>query len=119
MIKIFKNLVFWAVMSFVSCEGVYAVEELLLPPKTEDYIKILGDIDSVVENALKLFNVPGAALSIVVDDKLIYAQGYGTRSIDENTPVTAETLFPVGSVTKSFTALIIGQLVDEQKISWD
>ncbi|MET4083093.1 CubicO group peptidase (beta-lactamase class C family) [Pedobacter sp. UYP30] len=76
-------------------------------------------IDSVVEKTLKTFDVPGIAVAIVKDGKLIHAKGYGVRSIKTNKPVDENTLFGVASNTKAFTAAALGMLVDEHKITWD
>lgn len=76
-------------------------------------------IDSVVEKTLKTFDVPGIAVAIVKDGKVIHAKGYGVRSIKTNKPVDENTLFGVASNTKAFTAAALGMLVDEHKISWD
>mgnify|MGYP000443875580 CR=1 FL=1 len=77
------------------------------------------DVDAAVEKALKLFNVPGAAVGIVVDDEIIYAKGFGTRKAGLKLPVSEHTLFPIASCTKAFTALILAQLVEENKLAFD
>eukprot|EP00388_Colpodella_angusta_P022408 GDKJ01057283.1.p1 GENE.GDKJ01057283.1~~GDKJ01057283.1.p1 ORF type:complete len:515 (+),score=29.78 GDKJ01057283.1:1551-3095(+) len=76
-------------------------------------------IDSVVEKTLTTFNVPGIAVAVVKDGKVIHAKGYGVRSIKTNLKVDENTLFGVASNTKAFTAAALGILVDEKKITWD
>ena len=76
-------------------------------------------IDSLVNKTLSTFNVPGIALGIVKDGKLIHAKGYGIRSIKGNAKVDENTLFGVASNSKAFTAAALGMLVDEKKITWD
>lgn len=76
-------------------------------------------IDSVVEKTLTTFNVPGIAVAVVKDGKVIHAKGYGIRSIKTNLKVDENTLFGVASNTKAFTAAALGMLVDEKKITWD
>jgi CubicO group peptidase (beta-lactamase class C family) len=76
-------------------------------------------IDSVVEKTLTTFNVPGIAVAVVKDGKVIHAKGYGVRSIKTNKKVDENTLFGVASNTKAFTAAALGILVDEKKITWD
>jgi len=80
---------------------------------------VLAEIDSVVENVLDTFKVPGVAVGIIVDGKILMARGYGYRDLDQKLPVTENTLFGIGSCTKAFTAFILGQLVEEGKIKWD
>ncbi|MFI5451084.1 serine hydrolase domain-containing protein [Pedobacter sp. UC225_61] len=76
-------------------------------------------IDSVAEKTLSTFNVPGIAVAVVKDGKVIHAKGYGVRSIKTNLKVDENTLFGVASNTKAFTAAALGMLVDEKKITWD
>ncbi len=76
-------------------------------------------IDSVVNKTLTTFNVPGIAVGIVKDGKLIHAKGYGVRSIKNNLKVDENTLFGIASNSKAFTAAALGMLVDQGKITWD
>lgn len=72
-----------------------------------------------VEKIRQEWEVPGLAVGIVKDGKLILAQGFGRRDVDADLPVTAKTLFAIGSCSKAFTALILGMLNEEAKIEWD
>ncbi len=76
-------------------------------------------IDSVAEQTLSTFNVPGVAVAVIKDGKVIHVKGYGVRSIKTNLKVDENTLFGVASNTKAFTAAALGMLVDAQKITWD
>jgi CubicO group peptidase (beta-lactamase class C family) len=76
-------------------------------------------IDSVVEKTLTTFNVPGIAVAVIKDGKVIHAKGYGVRSIKTNLKVDENTLFGVASNTKAFTAASLGILIDEKKLTWD
>jgi CubicO group peptidase (beta-lactamase class C family) len=78
-----------------------------------------ADIDAFVGAAMKAFDIPGLALAIVKDGKVVYAKGYGVRRIDAPAPVTTKTLFGIASNTKAFTAAAVGILVDEGKVEWD
>src|SRR5258708_2347446 len=75
--------------------------------------------DSVARDALKAWQAPGLAMAIVGDDKVIYLKGHGVRARGRPEPVTPDTLFAIGSLTKAFTAASIGQLVDDGKADWD
>lgn len=70
------------------------------------------DIESFVVDWLSDHRIPGAALSIVEDDAVIFSEGFGARSLEDNAAVTEHTLFGIGSCTKSFTAIAIMQLVE-------
>ena len=76
-------------------------------------------IDATVAKIQKAFEVPGLALAIVKDGKVVMAKGYGVRKLGEPAPVDAQTLFGIASNTKVFTATALGLLVEEGKIAWD
>jgi CubicO group peptidase (beta-lactamase class C family) len=76
-------------------------------------------IDSLVESALKTFEVPGIAIAIVKDDKIVYEHGYGVRSLASGGKVDENTLFGIASNSKAFTVAAIGILVDEGKLKLD
>ena len=76
-------------------------------------------IDSLTNLVLKTFNVPGIAVGVVKDGKLIHAKGYGVANINTGKKVDENTLFGVASNSKAMTAAALGMLVDEGKIKWD
>lgn len=78
-----------------------------------------SQIDSLVNLTLKTFDVPGIAVAIVKDGKVIHAKGYGVRSLKNNLLVDENTLFGIASNTKAFTSAALAILVDEGKLKWD
>jgi CubicO group peptidase (beta-lactamase class C family) len=78
-----------------------------------------ADLDAYVARAMKTFEVPGIAVAIVKDGKVVLTKGYGVRRLGESAPIDADTLFGIGSNTKAFTTAALATLVDEGKISWD
>jgi CubicO group peptidase (beta-lactamase class C family) len=77
------------------------------------------DLERDVNLVLKTFDVPGIAIAIVKDGKVVAARGSGVRKLGDPTPVTGQTLFEVASNSKAFTAAALAQLVDEGKLAWD
>ena len=77
------------------------------------------DLARDVDRALKTFDVPGIAIAIVKDGKVVATQGFGVRRLGDPAPVTANTLFEIASNSKAFTAAALAQLVDEGKLGWD
>lgn len=69
-------------------------------------------VDSFVTDWLSDQRIPGAALAITNGDSIAYAEGYGAKDLATNAPATANTLYGVASVTKSFTALAVLQQVE-------
>ena len=76
-------------------------------------------LDTLVQRAMQTFNVPGIAVSIVKDGKVVLNKGYGLRSVQSNSKVDENTLFGIASNSKAFTAAALGILVDEGKLKWD
>jgi CubicO group peptidase (beta-lactamase class C family) len=78
-----------------------------------------ADLDTYVANSMKTFDVPGLAVAIVKDGKVVVAKGYGVRKMGDPTPVDENTMFGIGSNTKAFTTAALAGLMDEGKLSWD
>ena len=84
-----------------------------------DITKKLDGFDSYVEQVLKDWNTPGIGVGIVVNDKLVFAKGYGYRDYEKKLPFTPKTLQQIASNSKLFTAVAAGMLVEEGKLTWD
>ena len=78
-----------------------------------------AEIDQLVERTMKTFQVPGMAVAVVKDGKVIHSKGYGVSSLNTGKKVDENTLFGIASNSKAFTAATLGILVDEKKISWN
>ncbi|MBZ5723420.1 MAG: serine hydrolase [Acidobacteriia bacterium] len=75
--------------------------------------------DRTVERARSAFEVPGIAVAVVQDGRVILDKGYGVRKLGEPAPVTPHSLFRIASNTKAFTAAALAMLVDEGRLRWD
>jgi len=78
----------------------------------------LDSLDQYISAKIIDCNVPGLAIGIVKDNKVIFKKGYGVTDLNSNANVSVETIFPIVSCTKPFTATCIGILVDEGKLKW-
>ncbi len=79
-----------------------------------------GDgVDDLVRNEMRRHPIPGLALEVVKNGKPAKIAGYGAANLEWHTPVTPETVFEIGSVTKQFTAAGILLLAQEGKLSVD
>ncbi|MBN2409078.1 MAG: serine hydrolase [Candidatus Aminicenantes bacterium] len=65
------------------------------------------------------WKVPGMAVAVIKDGKVILSEGYGLRDVENNLKVTPQTVFAIGSSSKAFTATTMGLLVDDGKVEWD
>ena len=79
----------------------------------------LEGIEEFVERGMQDWDIPGLAVSVVKDDQLVWARGFGVRRLGQPEPVDADTLFNIASVSKAFNAAALGLLVDEGRLDWD
>lgn len=79
----------------------------------------LKEIDAYAEKARQDWNVPGFAIGIVKDDKVVFTKGYGVRELNKREPVDENTLFAIASNSKAFTTAALAILVDDGKLNWD
>ena len=78
-------------------------------------------VENLTRVAMRFWRVPGVAVAVVHDGKVLLVQGFGTTDIhsDKGPLVTGDTLFPIASCTKSFTTTRMQQLVQAGKLKWD
>ncbi|OFW09421.1 MAG: hypothetical protein A3H96_01950 [Acidobacteria bacterium RIFCSPLOWO2_02_FULL_67_36] len=79
----------------------------------------LAGFDAHTAKAAADWHVPGFAIAVVKDGRVVVAKGYGVRELGKPDPVDEHTLFAIGSTTKAMTAAMLGMLVDEGKLTWD
>lgn len=79
----------------------------------------LDGFDAYVARAVKDWGVPGLAIAVVKDDSVVFAKGYGVRTVGTQERVDTHTLFANASTTKAFTALAIELLADSGKVRLD
>jgi CubicO group peptidase (beta-lactamase class C family) len=79
----------------------------------------LAGLDAYAAKAVADWKVPGLAIAVVKDGRIVFAKGYGVRELGKAAPVDTQTLFAIGSTTKAMTSASLGMLVDEGKLTWD
>jgi CubicO group peptidase (beta-lactamase class C family) len=77
------------------------------------------DFDAYVIRGLQTLRTPGAAVAVVKDGRVLFAQGYGVRTLGDPARVDGHTLFQIASNTKAFTTAALAMLEDAGKLSWD
>ncbi len=75
-------------------------------------------LEEQINKILNITNTPGCAIAIVQEGKIIYSSGFGYRDYENKIKVDANTIFPIGSATKAFTAALLGQLREKGEISF-
>jgi len=93
----------------------------LLAPGVNAYSQVItpDSVDRLVNRTLKTFDVPGIAVAIIKDNKIVYEKGYGVRSVNTGKKVDENTLFGIASNSKAFTVAALGILADEGKLKLD
>lgn len=77
------------------------------------------EFDAYIEKSRALYQVPGLAVAVVKDGKVLLSKGYGVRELGKPDAVNAQTLYACASTTKAMTATCMAMLVDEGKVKWD
>ena len=89
---------------------------LTLKPLNDE---LLDEFTSYIEESMVQWRIPGAAVAVVQNGEIVYAEGFGVRELGQDEPVTPDTLFGIGSLTKSMNAMLVATLVDEGFLEWD
>ena len=79
----------------------------------------LAAIEADVERARREFEIPGLAVAVVKDGRVVLAKGYGVKRQGGPAAVDGDTLFAIASNTKAFTSAALGLLVEDGKLQWD
>jgi CubicO group peptidase (beta-lactamase class C family) len=79
-------------------------------------IETTKKLEDMIASAMTQTHIPGLSLALVKNNRVVYARGFGSRNFRDNLPATQHTLYGVGSCTKSFTALAIMQLAQDEKL---
>lgn len=79
----------------------------------------LRGLSPIIERLMSIGGTPGLSIGVITKDKPIFHENYGFRDVENQLPVTTNTIFPICSLTKAFTAAAIALLVEDDKLSWD
>ena len=81
--------------------------------------KLAAALAAWLPDKMAEWKVPGVGLAVVKDGEVIFAEGYGVRDREQGLPVTANTMFAIGSSSKAFAATSVAAMVDDGKLEWD
>ncbi len=80
---------------------------------------LIPQLEDYVVKGMQKTGVPGVAVGIVYQDKVVYLKGFGVRKAGEPAPVDVDTVFQLASVSKSIASTVVAVLVSQHKVSWD
>jgi CubicO group peptidase (beta-lactamase class C family) len=92
------------------------------PPKPQPVKQLpppqfsVDELNQFIQDVSKQFNVPGIAVAVVKDQRIVYESGFGLRNLDSKKPVDRHTKFCIASITKSVTATAVEMLADRGKL---
>src|SRR5438067_5335427 len=88
-------------------------------PKTDRVARLSTELEPKIKAEIQQGHLPGFAMGVIRNGKLIYAKGFGVTKLGSNAPITLRSLFHMASVTKTFVATAVMQLVEKGKIDLD
>ncbi len=108
--KLKKIFVLLLLLSF-ACRGQ--------TPNVSSNTETFAKIEKIATEGIKNHNFPSLAIGIVLNGKIIYAKGFGFADRENKKLANADTVYQLGSVTKTLTGNLLAQLIEEKKISLD
>jgi len=108
----------------LACGGGATTPAVTPPPQQEipisgTAVPGMASYDQIISDLMRKYAIPGGAVAVLRDGKLIYARGFGYADVENKTPVQPDALFRIASVSKPITAVAIMKLVEEGKLSLD
>src|SRR5258707_12500725 len=102
----------FTLLFILACATSFAQKKAASPDR-------LAGIDTKLQALLTEWKVAGFAVAVIEKNKVIYSKGFGYRDYENKKPVTANTLFAIGSCTKDFTSGMLGLFRNDNEISFD
>ncbi len=111
--------------ALLSCGGAPTKPPPVTPPAEQEIpitgaaVPGMGSYDQTIRDLMRKYAIPGGAVAVLRDGKLIYARGFGYADVENKTPVQPDALFRIASVSKPITGVGIMKLVEEGKLKLD
>src|SRR6266550_1139430 len=86
---------------------------------SEQVTHAVQEVEKLAQKQIDQNAVPGIAIAVVFQDKVVYAKGFGVRDVNTKAPVDADTVFQLASVSKSVGSTVVAELVGDGQITWD
>src|SRR6266705_2916643 len=86
---------------------------------SEQVNRAIQEVEKLAQKEIQQDALPGIAIAVVFQDKIVFAKGFGVRDVNTKTPVDADTVFQLASLSKPIGSTVVAELVGEGKITWD
>ncbi|MGB1198392.1 MAG: serine hydrolase [Thalassotalea sp.] len=96
-----------------------ALLSIVPPSYAQTHHFSVDKIDKLMQQTLSTFKVPGAAIGVIKDGKVLLNKGYGVQEFNKPSLIDQHTLFKIASTTKAFNSAALAILIDQNKLSWD
>src|SRR6266513_782846 len=116
--RIVRWIAFMEVLSLTLLAPFFAYAQEKSHVTTAQVDNAIREVDKLAQKQIQENALPGLAIAVVFQDKLVYAKGFGVRDVTK-APVDADTVFQLASVSKSIGSTVVAELVGEGKITWD
>src|SRR5262245_44546838 len=86
---------------------------------SEQVTSAVQELEKLAQKQIQENALPGLAIAVVFQDKVVYAKGFGVRDTNTKQPIDSDTVFQLASISKSVGSTVVAELVGEGKITWD
>lgn len=116
--SLFKGITLLIILLFFSC---HQQDKKISDPiiKGEIGMKLNEQLAPLIQDVMETHAIPGLSIGIVYDNQIVYANGFGYENINTKSPVTTSSIFHMASISKTFVATAVMQLVESGKIELD
>jgi CubicO group peptidase (beta-lactamase class C family) len=117
--RIIHRIVLTSIATLILLEISSAAPAQQTHVTSEQVTHAVQEVEKLAQKQIDQNALPGLAIAVVFQDKVAYAKGFGVRDVNTKTPVDADTVFQLASVSKPIGSTVVAALVGEGKISWD
>lgn len=103
----------------VPATTVAQVNRVATAPAPGSYTEVVNQSRMLIDSVMRARNIPGLSIAVSLDGNIVWSEGFGYANLEQRTPVTSNTEFRIGSISKSLTSVALGQLYEQGKLDLD
>src|SRR5437773_4714611 len=117
--QITRSIVFTESLSLILLAPFCLTAQEKVHVTSDQVTQAIQELEKLAQKQIQENALPGLAIAVVFQDKVVYAKGFGVSDVNTKAPVDADTVFQLASVSKSIGSTMVAELVCEGKITWD